>query len=550
MQEGSLQLEAGSRSLEVDNDFPYQVPEDQPLIGSGLIKAEPTPVELWRGLAIILCMVSVLVMNCALNVLVTLNIPELSLKFELDPGFESWPMTMYYLAQGCTFLLAGSLADSLGSRKIFLTGCLLQTVCYLSSGLAQTGTQLLVLRAVSGVAYPMCFISATSIHRNHVPAGNLSKLASFCTSGSHYVGSMMGIILGGVLSETIDWRWGFHGAAIISLLVFFLSIWAIPQESEKTRHDTWTEIAEDIDWAGTLLASSLMALLFSALAYACLHLPHSLADTDRTTIRIITNNVADISRSGLFIPLSLGWILLVAFLFWQDCRERDSQQGIQNSLWTNNHFISICVVIFFIYASSHSTSQFTVLVFQRAQSLSVLQSSRQYLPLPITGALSSFLTGRLLSHVQANTILATAVALSALSPFLMAVMDVNSPYWKSAIFAVSLNPVASNAVVPIASMMVANTFPLETQGLAMRVLCTVAMIGASVGLALTALVSNDVAAQLQHSPAGNSASSVLPEIWMSGYRSAFWFLFSLSMVTLLVTLCCLRKLGFLGRAWI
>ncbi|KAJ5124392.1 uncharacterized protein N7515_008217 [Penicillium bovifimosum] len=526
MQEGQLHLEIGSQSLDVNNDLPgpYQIPEDHPLLGPGSIEAEPTPVEFRRGLAIILCTISVLFMNCALNNLVTLNIPLLSLEFELSPGVELWPMTMYYLAQGCTFLLAGSLADVLGSRKIFLAGCFLQIVCHLGSGLAQTGAQLLVLRTLSGVAYPMCFISAMSIHRNHIPTGNLSKLASSCTSGSHYIGSLIGITLSGVLSETIGWRWGFLGAALMSLFAFFLSIWIIPQQSEETKRVTWTEMAEDIDWAGTLLASSLMALLFSALA-------------------VITNNVAYIGRSGLFIPLSLGWIILVAFLFWQDCWERDSTQGIQNSLWTNNHFISICLVIFFIYASSHSTSQLTVLVFQRAQSLSVLQSSWRYLPIPIIGALSSFLTPRLLYRVPANDILATAVLLSALSPFLMAIIDANSPYLKSAVFAVSLNPIASNAIIPLASMMVANTFPLETQGLAMGVLCTVAMIGASVGLALTALVSNDMATHLQHSPAGHSA----PEIWISGYRSAFWFLFSLSLVALLVTLSCLRKLGYLGR---
>jgi MFS family permease len=174
---------------------------------------------------------------------------------------------MYYLAQGCTFLLAGSLADVLGSRRIFLTGCFLQTVCYLGSGLAQTGAQLLALRTVSGVAYPMCFISSMSIHRNHVPTGKLSKLASSCTSGSQYIGSAFGIILSGVLSETIGWRWGFHGAAILNLLAFLLSIWIIPTQTEETKYVTWTEMAEDIDWAGTLLASSLLALLFSALAY-------------------------------------------------------------------------------------------------------------------------------------------------------------------------------------------------------------------------------------------------------------------------------------------
>jgi MFS family permease len=176
-------------------------------------------------------------------------------------------MSMYYLAQGCTFLLAGSLADVLGSRRTFLSGCFLQTVCHLASGLAHTGPQLIVVRFVSGMAYPMCFVSAMSIHRENLPVGKLRNLAFSCTSASQYIGSGVGIVLSGILSETAGWRWGFHCAAILSLFGFLLSIWTIPRQAQDPKYIPWTELVEDIDWSGTLLASILMTLLFSALAY-------------------------------------------------------------------------------------------------------------------------------------------------------------------------------------------------------------------------------------------------------------------------------------------
>lgn len=113
--------------------------------------------------------------------------------------------------------------------------------------------------------------------------------------------------------------------------------------------------------------------------------------------------------------------------------------------------------------------------------------------------------------------------------------------------AVSLNSVASNSVIPIVTMMVAGSLPSEIQGLAMGVLCTVAMVGASVGMALTTLISNDVSTQLLQTPNHRSSLHDSPEIWMSGYRTAFLFLFSLNLVGLAVTLGCLRKLGYLGR---
>lgn len=137
----------------------------------------------------------------------------------------------------------------------------------MASGLARTGMQFITVRFVSGVAYPMCFVSAMSIHRENLPVGKMRNLAFSCTSASQYIGSGVGIVLSGILSETVGWRWGFHCAAILSLFGFLLSFCRIPQQAEEPKYVPWADLAEGIDWSGTLLASSLMVLLFSALAY-------------------------------------------------------------------------------------------------------------------------------------------------------------------------------------------------------------------------------------------------------------------------------------------
>lgn len=195
-------------------------------------------------------------------------------------------MSMHYLAQGCTFLLAGSLADVLGSRKVFLSGCILQIICYLASGLTKSGVQLIACRILLGVAYPMCFVSAMNIHREILPAGKLHRLAVSCTKGGQYLGSVVGMILSGVLSVNVGWRWGFHCALVLSMFTLLLSIWSIPKQGD-TKRVSWAAFTEDIDWAGTLLATLLMALLFYALAYVS---PSSTKghETYRMLIRLTT----------------------------------------------------------------------------------------------------------------------------------------------------------------------------------------------------------------------------------------------------------------------
>jgi MFS family permease len=182
-------------------------------------------------------------------------------------------MSLFFLSQGCTFILAGSLTDALGSRRVFLSGCLLQTVCYLTTGLARNGAQLISSRIVSGLAYSMCFRSSMRIHRENLPHGKLRSLAFSSTTTCQFAGHGVGIILAGILSVTTGWRSGFHYAAVISLCSLLLSIWTIPKHADDTKGIPWKELYEDIDWLGTLLASFLIVLLFFALAYVYRTIP-------------------------------------------------------------------------------------------------------------------------------------------------------------------------------------------------------------------------------------------------------------------------------------
>ncbi|KAJ5357887.1 hypothetical protein N7541_005045 [Penicillium brevicompactum] len=492
-------------------------------------------------LTLISCTSLALFLNCAVNGLVTLNISQIASDYDLSPGVELWPMSIYYLAQGCTFLLAGSLTDILGSRRMFLYGCTLQALCHAASGVSKSGVQLITFRALAGVAYPMCFVSAMNIHRNSLPAGRLYDFAVFCAKSSQYIGSAVGMILSGMCSVSTNWRSGFFLAATLSAITLLLSTRAIPRQVAP-QHFSSTKLIENIDWAGTLLASLLMMLLFTALAYV--HptpsgYGHDLCSAKHSSNSTITNNVANLSKSGLFIPLALGWLLLIAFLFWQDCWERDNTQGVRDSLWTNTQFMLLGLVVFFIYACSLSTTQLMVLVFQRVQGLSVLPSSWQMLPIPVIGALTSTLTERHLSRVPASRVLVVTALLSSLAPVLMIVLDVNWGYWNCAVYAVSLNSVAASSIIPIAAMMISENFTHEMQGFAMGVVCTIAMIGASVGMALAALISNDVTAtQLQI-----AGDNVLfnPRAWMNGYRVAFGFLLTLNLAGLIITASCLPK---------
>lgn len=173
---------------------------------------------------------------------------------------------MQSLSTGCTLLLAGSISDAVGSRKIFLVGCFLQCIFTVACGLSQTGTQLITFRILSGVAISLCLPSAMSINVENFPAGKLRNMAFACMGGGQPIGFGTGIIVGGVLADTIGWRWGFYCAAIASALGFLLSLWQLPLQTKDLEPIAWGQLVIGIDWVGTFAVSASMAFLLYALA--------------------------------------------------------------------------------------------------------------------------------------------------------------------------------------------------------------------------------------------------------------------------------------------
>ena len=72
-------------------------------------------------------------------------------------------LTFLRLTAGCLLILAGSIADVIGSRTVFLVGCFLQGIFVLACGLATTGIQMIMFRALQGISVAMCLPTAVSI---------------------------------------------------------------------------------------------------------------------------------------------------------------------------------------------------------------------------------------------------------------------------------------------------------------------------------------------------------------------------------------------------
>lgn len=143
---------------------------------------------------------------------------------------------------------------------MYLVGCVLQSAFTLACGLSRNGTELILYRALAGVAISFCLPSAVSILTNTFPPGKRRNAAFASMGGGQPIGFSLGLTLGGVFADSIGWRWGFHIAAILNTVIFVLAVWGLPKDL-SAGPVTWERLIYDIDWVGALIASASLAMM-------------------------------------------------------------------------------------------------------------------------------------------------------------------------------------------------------------------------------------------------------------------------------------------------
>lgn len=231
--------------------------------------------------------------------------------------------------------------------------------------------------------------------------------------------------------------------------------------------------------------------------------------------------------------------LLPAFALWVHRQETLGKTVlIRNSIWRNKAFTSICINVFLIWGSFNATETFITFLFQDVQGLSATSSSVRFLPEPVTGTAVNILIGLYVHRLQANWTLIVSFIASAISPLLLAVMRKGASYWEFEFPAVALIPVGTDVLYTISQLIITAEFDEHTQALAGGVFNTVAQIGKSVGLALSAVVASSVTGKLN--------SSNHEEGLLQGYRAAWWFTFATTAACIFVTIWGLRNIGKVG----
>ncbi|KAM0075271.1 hypothetical protein ACKRZS_012666 [Fusarium odoratissimum] len=167
-----------------------------------------TSKQLLRKVAAIAYLCGVSVTSSATNGLIVIGLPELTEDLRLPPSLAFWPSSVQGLATASTLLLAGAIADVAGPRPVNLLGCMFNCIFMLTCGLVKSGEELVILRALQGVATALHLSSSVALVTKVQPQGRGRNLSFACLGLSQLLGFSASLVVGGILIDTIGWRSG------------------------------------------------------------------------------------------------------------------------------------------------------------------------------------------------------------------------------------------------------------------------------------------------------------------------------------------------------
>jgi EmrB/QacA subfamily drug resistance transporter len=430
---------------------------------------------------------------CAGVLMIVLDVTVVNValpSIQTDLGFSgsslAWVVNAYLIAFGGLLLLAGRFGDILGRKSIFMAGLALFTVASLLCGLAQSQELLVVARFVQGIGGAMTSAVVLGMIVTMFPEPREQAKAIGVYGFVASAGGSIGLLAGGVLTQSINWHWIFFINIPIAIVTAVLAHRLIVR-------DEGIGFGDGADVPGALLiTSSLMLGVYTIVKPA--------ADHGWTSGQALAFGAASVA-------------LLVAFVV----REATARNPlVPLRIFRSRNVTGANVLQALLVAGMFGMFFLGALYLERVLGYDALEIGFAFLPATIVmGVLSLRYSERLIMRFGARRTLIPGMVLVALGLALFTQAPVNGSYVEHVLPVMILLGCGIGVSFPALMTLAMSGATQEDAGLASGLVNTTAQVGGALGLAVLATLSttrsNDLIA------AGKSTASAL----VSGYHLAF-----------------------------
>jgi EmrB/QacA subfamily drug resistance transporter len=196
------------------------------------------------GIAII-AITGMQLMSTLDGTIVIVALPRMQADLDLSDVTKSWVITAYVLTFGGLLLLGGRVGDAIGHKRAFLSGVGVFTIASLVCGLATDSVTLIVARAVQGTGAAVAAPTGLALIATTYAVGNARNRAMAVSAAMQGIGSVLGLVLGGLLT-VISWRLAFLINVPIGIIITAIAVYRVGE----TRHERLK-----LDITGALLAT-------------------------------------------------------------------------------------------------------------------------------------------------------------------------------------------------------------------------------------------------------------------------------------------------------
>ncbi|MGC4112243.1 MAG: MFS transporter [Nocardioides sp.] len=428
----------------------------------------------------------VLAAACVCQLMVVLDIsvvnvalPRIDHALAFSPASLSWVVNAYTLAFAGLLLLGARVADLVGHRRTMTSALVFFGIASMLGGLAHTPTQLIAARAAQGAAAavlaPVTLVVIMATFEEGAP-----RRRAIATWGMVQAsGSAVGVLLSGVLTEYLNWRWVLYVNIPFVVAGLVLALGSVRNLSSRTR--------TELDVPGAVLATASMTLL----AYGCVNAGE--------------HGWADGTTAG---SLALAVITFGAFL----ATERRARHPLVRLQVIKSRSVAIASVLMtFVGGATVTSFYFASLFLQNVLGYSPVRTGLAFLPFSVGIALATMASSVMVERLGPRRLITSGLVLAGVGFILFARLDVDSGLGT---FLLPVAPASLGIGATIAPILNLGTSGADRHeaGMVSGLLNTSRQAGGSVALALLVTMATRVTAR--SSPSGLHALA-------QGYRVAF-----------------------------
>jgi EmrB/QacA subfamily drug resistance transporter len=436
----------------------------------------------WATLVVV-CMAQLMIV---LDVtIVNVALPSIQHDLNINPADLTWVVNAFLVTFGSTLLLAGRLGDLLGRKRVFLVGVTTFTLASLLCGIAPSSGALIGARLLQGIgAAAQASVILAIIITEFPEAADRARAMSAYVFVS-VAGGSLGLLAGGLLTQTLSWHWVFFVNIPIGVATFALG-------RRLIRADAGLGLEHGVDWLGSLLVTaSLMSAIYSIVA--------------ATTHGWISSQTLEFGGFAV--------LLMAAFVMLES---RIENPIMPPRILRLRGLIHASLVRGFLVTGMYSTFFLGTLYLEHVRHYSALQTGAAFLPWTLTVAvLSQGITARLVARFGALPVLTSGMATAAAGLLIFSTVGPDTAFFPTvfvACFAIGLG--IGTAFMPLLTIAMADVPPADA-GLGSGITNVSQQLSGALGLAVLSTIAAN------HTKGLVASHHELTSSLIDGYQLAF-----------------------------